>query len=38
MKRLIGTIQYYWYYLIALIQLKLGKDIFEKYYKNDNSV
>ena len=32
LKRLIGTIQYYWYYLIALIQLKLGKDIFEKYY------
>ena len=38
MKRLIGAIECFWYYITSRIQLKLGKDIFEKYYKNDNSV
>ena len=37
LKRLIGEIQCFWLFHINLIQLKLGKDIFEKYYKNDNS-
>lgn len=32
LKRLIGTIQFYWYYIISRIQLKLGIDIFKKYY------
>lgn len=32
LKRLIGEMQCFWLFHINLIQLKLGKDIFEQYY------